>query len=194
MGDVAAALKFESECADNRLVILRSAMPPPSLLRHGKTELRRISRARLGWACAMLALSLGGGCASPPKIATPYVAQNAVVKVENHTDWPWRIAFVRTETTSAPSFPPSYTLKPTRESGPAPAALPWLPLAPREIRRIDLPGGIYRVHRELLRERTDSTEPLPPAETDAGVSLWMVPGRSYTWPLATLFSTEEAAP
>ena len=191
---LAAALKFEAECAVNHLVIARLAMPSPSLLRLDKTKPRRLSRARLGWACSLLALALGGGCASPPQTSTPYVAQTAMVRVENHTDWPWRIAFIRTETTTAPSSPPSYTLNPTRESGPAPAALPWLPLAPREIRRIDLPGGIYRVHRELLRERTDSTDPLTPAETDAGVSLWMVPGRSYTWPLATLFSTEGAAP
>jgi hypothetical protein len=114
--------------------------------------------------------------------------------VENHTEWPWRIAFVRAESTTASAPPPSYTSASAPEAAPAPPGLPWLTLAPREIRRIDLPGGIYRVHREVLRAKIDPVEPETSAATDAGVSLWFVPGRSYTWPLATLFSTEEVAP
>ena len=168
-------------------------MPPRSQLRTDETVSRRFSRAGLGWACALLVIAVGGGCASPPQPAKLYVSQTAEVRVENHTEWPWRIAFVRAEST-APSAPPSsYTSTPAPEAAPATPGLPWLALAPRENRRIDLPGGIYRVHREVLRAKTDSAAPEIRAATDAGVSLWLVPGRSYTWPLATLFSTEEFA-
>ena len=168
-------------------------MPSRSQLRPDESVFRRVSRFGLGWACALLALALGGGCTTPPQPATPYVRQTAVVMVENHTEWPWRIAFVRTESTAPSSPPPSYASTPAPEAAPAPPGLPWLTLAPREIRRIDLPGGIYRVHREVLRAKSDSVEPETATATDAGVSLWFVPGRSYTWPLATLFSTEEVA-
>jgi hypothetical protein len=169
-------------------------MPSRSQLRPDESVFRLVSRAGLGWACALLVIAVGGGCASPPQPATPYVRQTAVVMVENHTEWPWRIAFVRAESTTASAPPPSYTSASAPEAAPAPPGLPWLTLAPREIRRIDLPGGIYRVHREVLRAKIDPVEPETSAATDAGVSLWFVPGRSYTWPLATLFSTEEVAP
>ena len=169
-------------------------MPPRSQLRPVETVFRRICRVGLGSACAVWALSFGGGCASPPPRATPYVSQTAVVTVENHTEWPWRIAFVRTESTAPSAPPPGYTSAASPEAAPAPPGMPWQTLAPREIRRIDLPGGIYRVHREVLRAKIDPVEPDTAVVTDAGVSLWFVPGRSYTWPLATLYSTEEVAP
>lgn len=167
-------------------------MPSRSQPRPDETVFRRISRAGLGWACALLMISVGGGCASRPQPVTPYVSQTAVVVVENHTEWPWRIAFVRAETNAA-APPPPYASSTASEAVPAPPGLPWVTLAPREIRRIELPGGIYRVHREVLRAKSDSVEPDSGTTTDVGVSLWFVPGRSYTWPLATLFSTEEVA-
>ena len=169
-------------------------MPSRSQLCPDESVFRRVSRAGLGWACALVVIAVGGGCASPPQPATPYVRQTAVVMVENHTEWPWRIAFVRAESIAPTAPPPSFTNTSASEATPARPSLPWLTLAPREIRRIDLPGGIYRVHREVLRAKIDPVEPETGAATDAGVSLWFVPGRSYTWPLATLFSTEEVAP
>ena len=152
--------------------------------------LRRRTRSGLGWACALLALGAGWGCAAPKPGAMTRGPQVAVVTVENHTDWPWRIAFVRVENPAPP--PPAFLQSGTAESPPAPHGLPWLTLAPREMRRVDLAGGIYRVYRELQQGKTDPKD-VPPLDPAPGVSLWLVPGRSYTWPLATLFSTEEGS-
>lgn len=170
-------------------------MPPRSQLRLDATVFRRVSRSGLGWSCALILILLGGGCVSRPQPARLYVSQTAVVRVENHTEWPWRIAFVRTETTAPTAPAPSYiTPSSALEVAPPSSGLPWLTLAPRETRSINLPGGIYRVHREVKRPNNGSLAPEPGAASDAGVSLWLVAGRNYTWPLATLFSTEEVAP
>ena len=167
-------------------------MPPSPRLRPNETALRRIFRAGLGWSCALLALGLGGGCAAPPPPVSNYVPLTAVVRVENHTDWPWRIAFIRTNSpaTSAPRPDPDAAA----QESVADEEVRWLALAPRENLRVDLRGGIYRVRREVLNTTTDPLTGLVPAsEAEPDVSLWLVPGRSYTWPLATLFSTEEGA-
>ena len=185
-------LKFTGQRAVKLLVIVRPAMPNPPHHPAAVTTLHGFFRACFGWACALLALAAGAGCATRRPPVVDYAPQVAMVTVENHTDWPWRIAFVRVENpASAPT--PAIAPSPATEAPPAPAGLPWVALAPRETRRLDLAGGIYRVHRELLRVKTDPLEEPPVSDPSSGASLWLVPGRSYTWPLATLFSTEEGS-
>ena len=188
----APPLKSAGKRAVKLLVIVRPAMPTTPHSPAAATRTPWFFRAGLGWACALIALLAGGGCTThrPPVVA--YVPQVALVTVENHTDWPWRIAFVRVENPAA-SPPSTLASSTTTETPPAPAGLPWVALAPRETRRLDLAGGIYRVHRELLRLKTDPQENPPTNDPAAPTSLWLVPGRSYTWPLATLFSTEEGS-
>ena len=178
-------LKSNGKRAVKLLVNARPAIPYNPYPRAEEPVLRRFSRAGMGWLCALLVLTAGGGCAAPTP-AINYAPQTAQVTVENHTDWPWRIAFVRVVNTAAPATA-------ALSAPPATAGLPWQPVAPREILKLNLSGGIYRVHRELLRATTESADLAPASATDAGVSLWFVPGRSYTWPLATLFSTEEGS-
>jgi hypothetical protein len=138
---------------------------------------------RSGAMWVLLLMAIGSGCtSSSPSISSNYTPQHAVVIVENHTDWPWRIAFNREDSSTTPS------------SENVSIDLPWVTLAPREVRRIDLAGGVYRVRRELISPQTDTQiETLPAAEAESEVRLWLVAGRSYTWPLATLFSTEEGS-
>ena len=156
-------------------------MQSPPRPRSPETAPGRSSRLGVGLACVLLALVFGKGCASPTHPpSTPYVPQSAIVSVENHTDWSWRIAFVHTDSPSA---------SPTSSIG-----LPWITVEPREIRRVDLSGGIYRVKCELQREAPDAVAATAPAEeAQSEACLWLVPGRTYTWPLATLFSTEEGS-
>ena len=174
------------------LVILDPIMPSSLSLRPDETARRRFTRAGWTWACALLALGLSGGCATPPLPVSNYTPLTAVVRVENHTDWPWRIAFIRTNSPAAST--PRPTPDPAAQESTADEEVRWLSLTPRENLRVDLRGGIYRVRREVLRPPSDPMTGLAPAsEVEPDVSLWLVPGRSYTWPLATLFSTEEGA-
>ena len=98
----------------------------------------------------------------------------AVVVVENHTDYVWRIAF----SAAGPGG--------GREAG----DVSWQKLAPREVRRIELAGGVYRVRRALGAE--DAAGVVAPP--DDGVELTFESGKTYAWPLGTLLSTERAAP
>jgi hypothetical protein len=56
-------------------------------------------------------------------------------------------------------------------------------ISPRETRRINLAGGTYEVSREMF-----GTEAAGGAEK---TTIFFEAGRSYTWPLGTLFSVEE---
>jgi len=91
----------------------------------------------------------------------------AVVVVENHTDYGWHIAFS--------------AVKPGGGGGDG--SVGWQGLAPREVRRVELAGGVYRVRRALADEADDG-----------GVELNFESGKTYAWPLGTLLSTEEGEP
>ena len=105
----------------------------------------------------------GSGCVHPG--APPPMVSPAVVVVENHTDYGWRIAF-----------------DPVRRSGAT--EVPWQAVAPREVRRLELAGGTYHVWRALGLQDTASG---PAAEA---VELTFENGKTYAWPLGTLLSVE----
>jgi len=88
----------------------------------------------------------------------------ALVAVENHTDFEWRILF-----------------EPIADTPVTPA---WRDVAPRAIVKIALAPGVYRARREI------STEGAPSPPADDAYELKLEGGRTYEWPLATLFSSE----
>jgi hypothetical protein len=112
---------------------------------------------------------LGTSCSAPvsPRPVTP----PAVVVIENHTGYDWRVAF--TPTTPLPAERP----------GPEPR---WIDVAPRATRRMELVAGTYRVQRALVAEAAPRADP--------GVELILEAGRTYPWPLGTLLSAEGVEP
>lgn len=104
------------------------------------------------------------GCSSPPAAAVP-----AVVVVENHTDCTWRVAF-------------------SRDDDPGFAKAAWEIVGPRKTRRMEMPGGEYRVGRRLV---DDQTVDGPDGES---IRMSLKAGHAYVWPLATLFSSETDLP
>jgi len=136
----------------------------------------RLAGVRSGWLGLLVMLWVAGGCASPQRL--PGVAAGAEVVVENHTDRTWRVAFSPADRQNA--------------AGQSPAGeVAWLPVGPREIRRVKLAGGTYRVWRELVgAEGILESAALPATEAE----LSFRSGQTYTWPLGTLLSNEEGSP
>lgn len=122
------------------------------------------------FALILLLLAEGAGCSSTPARPVP-AGPPAVIVVENHTDYAWRVAF------DSPD---------PRESSDPEAAGGWLGISPRATRRVELAGGVYRVRRQLVA----GTGMTP----DTGIELTFAPGHTYMWPLGTLFSSGGAAP
>lgn len=104
------------------------------------------------------------GCASKPQPVRP-VESAAFVVVENHTDFAWRVSLVPV----------------------AAATSAWREVAPREVVKLAFPPGVYRVRREIVAEGASGA---PVSAADAAIDLTLAGGRTYTWPLATLFSND----
>ena len=101
----------------------------------------RRAQATLLAGVAMIGLGIGGCAAPVAKIAA--VETPAVVVVENHTDYAWRIAFTPEKAVS----------------GGGTTTIEWQKLAPREIRRVELAGGVYAVRRALGNGDTEASPP-----------------------------------
>lgn len=153
---------------------------------------RRLSDAlsRHRRLCAWLGAVTGGvflvlvlvaipGCSTPHE-SPPVLTPRAVVNVENHTGYVWRVAFDTVRSQDV-------------DNGNAAEDAGWIVIGPRVTQRVELTAGIYRVRRELLTVNAPSQEK-PPAEP--GVVISFAGGHTYTWPLGTLFSGEsgEAVP
>jgi hypothetical protein len=114
-----------------------------------------------------------GGCATPPRAEAPAPATAKIV-VENFTGWSWRVAFEPLGTDRA-----------------APETGSWQPVAPQETKTFTVAGGAYRLRREPV---APNGVPVLSEGADESVELLLVPGRTYTWPLATLFSGDGGRP
>lgn len=114
---------------------------------------------------------LSGVACSNRKNARHPAVRPAVIIVENHTGYDWRIAF----TSIAPAAAGSEAAVPS-----------WIDVSARATRRVELVEGAYRVRRALVAEAA----PLD----DQGVELIFENGRIYTWPLGTLLSSEGVEP
>lgn len=125
----------------------------------------RFPPARLAAVLLLLAL----GCAHP-EAARPR-EPDATLRIRNLTDFEWVVSLL-------PAGPGS--------QGPPPA--PWR-LPPRAERVVTVAAGAYRFSRSLGDASTGEFLPSGDAAADAPVRLR--PGRSYTWPLATLLSEQE---
>jgi hypothetical protein len=119
---------------------------------------RTCPRLHAGIACAVW-LWVITGCTTPQADASATAA--AVILIENHSDYPWRIAFRPAGSVGEPD---------------------WMQIAPREKHRVELAGGRYLVSRVLI-----SADAGPSAD-DAQLTL--IGGHTYSWPLGTLFSAE----
>jgi len=132
---------------------------PHRWLRHARAH-----ASRMAGIVMVLFVFAGSGCIHPiARQATP--DSQAVVVVENHTDYAWRIAFdamMGNEATKAP----------------------WQVMAPREVRRVKLTGGTYKVWRALGIRDTAS------AQDAEAMTLTFENGKTYAWPLGTLLSDE----
>lgn len=114
---------------------------------------------------AAAAALLAAGCAHRGEIAP---APPARVRIQNHSDFAWRV-----------------TLAPDGGSAPTTWEIP-----PRGERRVAVPAGAYR-----LRQTPADAADAGARETAPGDAVRLGPGKSYTWPLATLLSApEEPAP
>lgn len=100
------------------------------------------------------------GCSLTSRPLTP-ARPPAVIEVANHTDSFWRI-----------SFQPSWDAESPQ----------WIEIAPRVTRRVELAAGVYHVRRVWLKADAEPADP--------GRELTFVSGRTYGWPLGTLFSSE----
>jgi len=111
------------------------------------------------------------GC--PERESSAPVEAPAVMVVENHTTFTWRVFFVPTKGKAANDV------------------TDWQTVAPREVKKWELPAGLYRVGREAL---ADAATLAPDATAREGIELKLEAGRIYTWPLGTLFSSDGVEP
>jgi hypothetical protein len=103
------------------------------------------------------------GCAAPPVLAPPPAAETAHLIVVNFSDYAWQL-----DLTPTPGQSPS-----SRR------------IAPRATVDLPLPGGSYAVDQSLLNADGQ------PAST-RHLSVRFDAGRTYRWPLATLFSSADS--
>jgi hypothetical protein len=127
----------------------------------------RCFRGLMTMLTGIFALFMWAGCTSPARPVRP-VEVVARVVVENHTDFAWRVSLVSVD---AEGTPPR-----------------WQAVAPRETLKLAFNPGVYRVRREITGDG-DAGEPR--STPDSGIDLTLIGGRTYTWPLATLFSKDE---
>jgi hypothetical protein len=141
--------------------------------------LRRRSRLRGLTPCgrwargAAAGLACGGfaGCATQAERAPD--VEPAVVVVENHTEFAWKVSFAPAQRAFAED------------------AADWRTVPARAVKTLALPPGVYRVGRAVAEEAGSL------AADDAGregVEMKLVAGGTYTWPLGTLFSTDGVEP
>ncbi len=107
------------------------------------------------------------GCANP-EAAGPRPPE-ATVRIRNLSDLEWTVAL-------EPSEPRS-----------APFALPAWRIPPRGERVVSVPAGAYRLRRSF-------GDALAPDACAEGETIRLLPGRGYTWLLATLLSEPETSP
>lgn len=97
--------------------------------------------------------------------------------MENHTDLSWRIYFGSVNAAVSPG------------------ERSWLEVAPRATRRVTLAGGEYVVSREVVFSSTVDAGKLDDSSgTGEKTTLRFEAGRTYTWPLGTVFSQEAPTP
>jgi hypothetical protein len=127
---------------------------------------RWVRGAAAGLACGGLA-----GCATQAERAPDI--EPAVVVVENHTEFAWKISFVPAQRAFTED------------------AADWRTVPARAVKTLELPAGVYRVGRAVAEDAASL------AADDAGregVEMTLEPGGTYTWPLGTLFSTDGVGP
>jgi len=138
-------------------------MPLPRPPRRPPPSLR-LPPARLAAAVLLLAL----GCAHP-EAARPR-EPDATLRICNLTDFEWVVA-----------------LQPVEAESPRPSPAAWR-LPPRTERIVSVAAGTYRFRQSF--GDTNAGE-LAASDAAADAPITLRPGRTYTWPLATLLSEQE---